>query len=232
MNFLQITARLASPIAVYDNYSPNIDGLLEWLILESQGLASSNPTEETAITVDLPLQKIEHGGLWFWAVSSPFYQYELEQSQRYRRRWDYQERNCDWGNKRASVDTSQGNTKSYDLPLYLRNTPRIDWFAVGDKPAIAEILASCKGVGKKRSQGYGQVLSWEVQEIDTDRSLVNKKIARPLPLEMRDLVPCSAISDLGCLPWGYRPPARFPCNRALCIMPQNNAVQRSQARVV
>jgi len=74
---LKVTAFLTTPIAVYDNYSPALDGLLQYFFLLKNNIPiNPNPIESDLIDVDLPLLKINLSKEdWYWAVSSPHYQY-------------------------------------------------------------------------------------------------------------------------------------------------------------
>lgn len=225
---LQITARLSTPFAAYDDWSPSLDGLLEWLILDSLGLASPNPSESEIqenreiVLSSMPLKKSEINGEWYWCVSSPCYRYQ-EQVDRYRKRWDYHEVGLNWGKRRAKWDTSQGAEKNYDLPLYLRLTEAITWYCVGDKTKIEALLESCTGLGKKRSYGYGQVNRWDISEIKDDWHLWRDgRLMRPMPymfLFGNEHLLGSGVSHR-LMDWGWRPPARLKCNQALCVMPE------------
>lgn len=225
MEPLKITAHLCSPLAVFDNYSPSLDSLLEWLILDRLNLTVPNPSpeqiEKTRPIVDeqMPLLRAEIEREWYWATSSPCYQIFNEQTDRYRKRWnpgiDSPEPN--WGKRKAKWSGSEGAEKNYDLPLYLRSTPTITWYGVGDRDRIEELLQDCKGIGKKRSCGYGQILRWEIQPHGEDWHLWRDgQLMRPIPLEF---LPADQPIDFAILNWGWRPPAWLHTNRIRCALP-------------
>ncbi|MEH2135409.1 hypothetical protein [Nostoc sp.] len=143
MQPLKITAHLGSAIATYDSWSPSLDSLLEWLLLDELNLISPNPTPEqvqaTRGTVDdrMPLSKGEIMGEWYWKVSSPCYQIVSEYTDKFRKRWDNHDQNLNWSKRKAKWSTSEVPEKSYDLPLYCRNVENITWYAVGNREAIA-----------------------------------------------------------------------------------------------
>ena len=227
MDNLQVTAHMGCAIAVYDDYSPSLDALLEWLLLDSRGLTQPNPTQgqvedsRELVFSQLPLGRGDLEGEWYWQASSPCYHYQTEITDRFRKRWDYHDRALNWGKRKAKIDTSQGAEKNYDLPLYLRLTDSIHWFCVGDKAGIEELLRDCKGVGKKRSQGHGQVLRWDVKAVEPDWHLWRDgQLMRPMPYHL--LFSHSDIlngSNTRLMQWGWRPPARLAFNQALCVMP-------------
>lgn len=222
MRPVQITAHLATPLQSFDNYSPSLDSILEWLILDAAGLASANPTLEDVersrpvVEAQMPLLKAELGGEWYWAVSSPCYLQVLEQTDRLRARWDMQDHFLDWQGKRQTWSTSEGHTKSYDLPQYLRTMAMIDWFAVGDLDGLRHWLNRwrCDRLGKKRR---AIVWQWEIQPIEQDWHLwYDGQLMRPLPTA---LLPTDRPVDCALLNWGWRPPAWLHSNRERCAMP-------------
>lgn len=225
MEPLEITAFLGSPLAVFDDYSPAFDSLLLWLLLEELNLLSPNPTSEqvknTQEIVDkkMPLLKAEINGEWYWATSSPCYRILNEQIDRYRKRWnpgvDSPEPN--WKKRKAKWSSSEGAEKNYDLPLYLRTASMIVWYAVGDRDKIQTLLNNCKGIGKKRAYGYGQVISWDVVSIDSDYHLWREdKLMRSVPLNN---LPTNRIVDCNIQKWGWRPPTWLNENIITCALP-------------
>lgn len=228
MQPLRITAKIANPFVAYDNFSPSLDALLEWYWLEERGLITPNPTPDSLVQADLPLLKGDIQGEWYWTVSSPHYILEEQQITKYRRRWDQQDKHLNWGGKRAKFSTSEGHTKSYDLPLYLRSTPQIDWFAVGDGDEILRLLEPCKSLGKKRAYGFGEIIRWEVQQVEQDWHLWGPQgqLMRPMPSR---LLTFDHVFDWAPLRWGWRPPGRLTCNQELCACPVHNVRSRAIA---
>ncbi|MFN8992997.1 MAG: hypothetical protein ACK5X3_04945, partial [Pseudomonadota bacterium] len=156
---LQIIAHMATPLAAYDDWSPSLDALIEYQLLDRLGLITPNPTAADAeknlplIFDKMPIARKILNGEWYWAVSSPHYIENHQQTSKFRKRWDYQEHHLDWGKKRAKVNGSEGHFKAYDLPRYDREMQTIHWFCVGDHDGIAELLQPVTNLGKKRSQG-------------------------------------------------------------------------------
>jgi len=105
------------------------------------------------------------------------------------------------------------------MPLKLINTPRIDWFVVGDRLQVSNLLNTCTAIGQKRSHGKGQVYQWEIKEIQEDWSrLRNGKLTRPLPIELID----NPI-QYNILRWGWKNPSWLPESISLCAMPNNQS---------
>ena len=235
MDPLKVTAHLSiGNIAVFEDHSPALDSLLEWLILDRLGMAAPNPTpaeveaSRPIVADHMPLAQGSLAGNWYWQTSGPCYRIHAESTDRFRKRWqpgaDTPEPN--WGKRKAKVEGSQGPEKSYDLPLYVRTTPAIHWYCVGDKAGIEDLLSGCAGLGKKRAYGYGQVHHWEVSTHDHDWHLWRENtLMRCIPLDAVD-----RPADFGILQWGWRPPAWLPANRILCAMPVHTVSRAVLAR--
>lgn len=231
MKPVQITAYLSNGIVVNDDWSPQLEGVVIYHILEEKGLLSPNPTKEQVRETDEILSQCcpllrdkEHG---FYYCSSPVYQYVNESQSRYRKRWSPgEEGRINWGKRKAKFSTSEGAEKAYDLPLSIRLTSRIDWYGVGDLEDLQRILNKVKGLGKKRSQGYGQVYQWEVKETEQDWSISREgTLMKPLPGEIiaNSKKFTEKIEDLkyNLLRWGWRPPSWLNENKEMCLMPNS-----------
>jgi CRISPR type IV-associated protein Csf3 len=222
---------MLSAIACYDSWSPSLDSLIEWLILDKLNLASPNPTPEhieatrPIIEREMPIGRGEIMGEWYWQVSSPSYCIVSEYTDRFRKRWQpgIDSPESAWGKRKAKWSTSEGAEKSYDLPLYCRNTPAITWYVVGDGDAIASQLVDCTHLGKKRSYGNGQVLRWEVEPIKEDWHLWrDNKLMRPMPYRLLYSDSRILLSEPVTMAWGWRPPVWLSINKEVCVMPQEN----------
>ena len=223
---LKVTAFLSAGIAVFDDWSPDLASLLEWLILDGRGMASPNPSaqdvEASRPVVDqhMPLTKGIVGAEWYWQTSSPCYTYRNESISKFRKRWapGIDSPSPNWGKRKAKWDTSQGAEKAYDLPLFVRIPPTITWYCNGDRDEIESLLQGCTGLGKKRAHGYGQVNRWEVEEIGNDWHLFgpNGELMRPIPIAA---LPTDRSVGFAIRDWGWRPPAWLSDNKTRCAMP-------------
>lgn len=95
-------------------------------------------------------------------------------------------------------------------------TALLEWYAVGDGPAVFELLRQVPFVGKRRTSGYGEVTRWEVEEGELD-GLVGYDNAplRPIPVERwhhgGDWVPMEAA---------WKAPYWDVRNRTQCFVPE------------
>ena len=225
MDNLKVTAYLAAGFAAFDDWSPDLAGLLEWMILDARGMAAPNPTPEDVeasrpvVEEFMPLERGEIGGAWYWATSSPCYSYTTEYISKFRKRWSpgIDTPMPDWGKRKAKWSGSEGQEKNYDIPNYVRVTDAVTWYCRGDGSGVRTLLQGCTGIGKKRAHGHGQVQRWEVTEVYHDWHLYgpNGELMRPIPVAaLPEAPPDFAIRD-----WGWRPPAWLPANKTRCAMP-------------
>lgn len=221
---LRITAHLATPIVVNDDFSPNLENLLVYLLLDRHGMACPNPTpadvERSRPIIEryLPLQQGVIGEEWYWQASAPWYFYDWEHQVTIHKRWDKQDQHLDWKGRRRNWSSSEGHTKGYSIILFHRMAHRIDWFCTGEPDRILELLAPCTNLGKKRR---GQVIRWQVQASE-DHHLwgANGELMKPIPLNCIDRPTNFRIQK-----WGWREPAWMNENIDTCAMPYQNAVK-------
>lgn len=67
--------------------------------------------------------------------------------------------------ERRVVTTTNGWTKSYRLPLRVRDVQRVAWLCVGDRREMLKLLNRIASIGKKGSHGFGRVNKWAVDRI-------------------------------------------------------------------
>ena len=226
MQNLKITAYLSTPIGTYDNWSPSLEGILVYKLLEEHNLLSPNPTPQQVADVQqflvnrLPLKQVTLKDEPYWAVSAPCYYIKGESIDKFRKRWDTHDRNLNWGKRKPQFKTGEGAEKSYDLPLYTRLVSTISWFLVGDKPAIKRLLSSVTHIQKKRSYGNGEVREWEIGIAYDDYHLWrDDKLIKPMPVRLIE-----EKLDNPQMQWGWKAPSWLPSNRELCYMPTDNVI--------
>lgn len=227
MQPLQINALLSTPFVAYDNWSPSLDNLLIWLLLDRAGLSVTMPTPEVAkqnqsfIEDNLPLAIGYLEGEWYHQVSSPHYQYDWETITKTHKAWNRQDQHLDWKGKRRIWITEGFHTKSRVNLLPERSAPRIDWFCIGDPAGIQQLLNNCNHLGKQKR---GQVIGWQIYEIENDLHLwgPGEQLMRPIPMQfLPDGKPHRRMK------WGWRSPIFLPENIAECALPVANVVNFS-----
>jgi CRISPR type IV-associated protein Csf3 len=178
---LRIEATLQSPIVLYDPIF--LDSILTLAVHISQGRYESPINFEDIIYVDIPLEKCRD----VWCASAGMF-VSRESKEVWHKKFasEYEEMIDFAGNKEAIV-TGNGPYRSYAMPLIVSSTPRVIWFARGDKVEVEKLLTYITALGKKRAIGYGQIAKWVVTEIENDRSITMPGgVSRHIPTDYGD----------------------------------------------
>lgn len=219
MEPLLITAHTPAGFAASDPWSPSLDGILAyWLLREQLGdeeFALGATGQMPMVTpTDLPLERFEWAGTWWWACSSPIYDIITEYLHYDHRRFDAMEaeRFAELGAGRR-VATGAGPYKQYRQAQRIILASEVRWHCVGEPCEIRRLLCRCTSIGAGGTRGLGRVSGWDVTAEGADPWLA--RLLRPLPVD--------AARDLGIsgpeMDWGIRPPARALENHCICVMP-------------
>lgn len=189
---LRIRAYLQSGV-ISDPYLP-IDAILYSAACRDSIEAHhvmSRPGESSvreSLGVKLPIRKANtKHDTWFY--KSSFAQWPrntIEDSQAYSKRVNVKRTNLiDFGKKKGKIETARGRYKGYYIKVYYRHCLHLDWYVDGDKEAIERLLAHVTFIGKKASQGWGSVLSWQVEAWPEDWSVRNGQgeLVRSVPID-------------------------------------------------
>lgn len=87
------------------------------------------------------------------------------------------------GKGKKRIDVGGGPMKNYHMPIVLRSYKTIDFYVRGDMEEVKRLLTTQIGyLGKKGSQGFGQIKEWKFEEIEEDYSIFKDgKLMRPIP---------------------------------------------------
>ena len=172
---LRITAYLRTGV-VADRWLP-LDGIL----LYQACRAALGPQDFTtpgggAVPggVAMPLQ-VRNAGTdeWYYACSwaQPQPWWAAEGRDHWNKRFDQGFAYLvDFQGRRGKIIVEQGTYKAYHMPLFYYAALRVEWYAVGERTAIADLLSTCTHLGKKGAQGWGRVAEWHVDPWPEDWS--------------------------------------------------------------
>lgn len=166
----------------------------------------------------LPFSKVNQDSeAWFYACS--FAQWSRPMAlgnEAYSKRFDLAKSIdfVDFGNKVGKVDTMRGRYKNYRNDVYYRHALYVDWYAKGDKEEIERLLSFCTHIGKKASQGWGEVIRWEVVEWHESWAIrdAQNRLMRAVPIE----------SSRTKYVYGIRPSYWLPKHQFPVVMPLQN----------
>jgi CRISPR type IV-associated protein Csf3 len=172
----------------------NFDGILAHLLLRKllednfYYLPSSMPIDFFEL-LDLPLKKLEYSSdLFIYHSSISFFEKEkIYIDKIYKRFEDRKMRFMDPG-RSTKIDITRGRFKNYMINLPYLPSSEIIFFGFGDVQEIKSLLQYLPGLGKKIAAGFGFFKSFDIKEIEQDKSLINQenKAMRPIPCEFLD----------------------------------------------
>lgn len=233
---LQVHAHLAHGIAHGPPWAVSLDGLLAAELWGEQKAAARTAgrdvpaldPHEIPADLDLPLAKCTRAGgeTWHWAATCAYPETvtSMPQTRYWTGRADHRALGQLAASMPATISDRQGPYRARVMPLLVTPTRTVCWRAVGDPTRIQDLLFGIDAIGKKRSQGEGRVLRWEIQEtpgIDhwTAAHLhPDGALGRPAPEAcLLGKKPRPRTGGRGLA--GIRPPHMHPARRGNLILP-------------
>lgn len=246
MQPLQITAYLAGSIALSRPEDLSFDGILASQMLRrhfgDEFYYLPDP-KECIFFLRLPLEmrgkpserivnlqtgekwieqcaKLIDDSLWYWSCSSSQIEIKGRDTQYWNKRFDTQaslSNHINFGGKVEKILIEQGRYKAYHMPVSMLICNKIVWYAYGDAEAISELLDGVQGIGKKRSQGQGHVLKWDISTLQDDWSeWRDHRLMRPLPGPLALNINWQEPPNIQHI--AFRSPQWHPVNQALCVV--------------
>ncbi|OIV39162.1 hypothetical protein BIV57_02090 [Mangrovactinospora gilvigrisea] len=169
-----VRAHLASGIALDAQWGTALDGLLASAIwaarkamLHERGIPTA-PLADNPEPADMPLplaRCVSSDGAWHWAATCALPE-QLAADDTEVRYWtghlDQRHAEQVAATMPRQLYTHQGRWRSHHMPLVITMCRSVTWQAVGDPAAVRALLEPLMAIGKKRAQGEGMVLRWEV----------------------------------------------------------------------
>lgn len=168
---LKIVMTLGSPI--YATGQPlHLDALLSYLRIRHEPGQSHGPHAAAwepgeADEPSLPLDRIRDGSRWWWRASAV----EINGAgsrQFWGKRFDREHLAEIAMGKATQVVTSLGPLKDMKVPVEAVFLPSLTWYAVGERSRVYDGLRRLRFLGKKGSQGYGEITSLSVERVEVD----------------------------------------------------------------
>jgi len=209
----KVTCHLSSPLA---GDAPYLDAMMEFVQSERTGKdmhIQKWQHIEPVGTVSVPLTRESFGGVdSIPKCSAPIVESLSSFKEHFAKRIGVENAPLLRENERKVVSVGNLWTKSYRLPLEVRPVSRIAWFVSSDDlDHVGDILNGIHSIGKKRSQGFGRIAQWVIEETEHDWSWFadtphGKLLMRVLPW-------CESLRQ--CIGWkrafaGWAPPYWHP----------------------
>lgn len=223
---LQVRAHLAAGTVQAAPWGIALDGLLAaetWSDHKAAAADQGLPIPEVATLPEdlpLPLARCEGSGgdTWHWASTCAFPEQRADVDVRYwSSRLDHRAAEQAADHLPNVLSDRQGRYQARRMPLITMPCSSIVWWAVGDIAAIRSLVTPITAIGKKRSQGEGHVLRWDVTELrDVDPWTAahlhpDHSLGRPTPSSC--LEGHTVIGDGGFGTAGLRPPYMHPARQ-------------------
>lgn len=214
---LKITAHLYDGFVSKFDWVPAIDGILAWAdLVNKMGLDefifTKTLLDQQVPHEDLPIKKEFFNGDWWYQCSRPIYTATAIVPYYIHRRFNAKD--AEQFSDAKTVETTKTGYKNYRILLRKRITPCVNWYVVGDRDAISDLLKSMTHIGAKSSVGMGRVKQWEVDP--DDRAIEFARLCRPLPIEFASQNKITGVN----MTWSHRPPYQLLANKRVCVIPE------------
>lgn len=242
---MQITAYVAGSIALARPEDLALDGLLSYQLLRrhfGEEFYFLPDPKETLLFAKIPLgmrgrpslpvqllntgdkwiaakEGLKDESLWYWACSSAQIDVKGRDTQYWNKRFDTQAElsdHIDFGGKVEKILIEQGRYKAYHMPLPTLVCDKVTWYAYGDMEKVAELLSPIAAMGKKKCQGNGSVLRWEITPMQEDWSeWRNNQLMRSIPGPLAKNVQWHG--GFNAQHTAFRAPQWHAGNQAMCV---------------
>lgn len=166
--------------------------------------------------VGLPLRQLPGNR---WAASRGVYKQLAEKIEHWNKRPDFfaPDKIDFLDMDKGLISDSVGGYRAYRTPNVIRviKDGIIDFYCMGHKDDILDLLSYIPAVGKKPSMGWGIVAEWTAEEIDEDYSLMHPEcgLMRPTPVEEIEL------DGYPMMDYSVKPPYWKQGNKRRCYIP-------------
>lgn len=233
---LRVTATMSTGIACTIPWGIALDGLLASELrahqkarLDHDGIDYAPAMDQDCPPdLDLPLARCELDQTWHWAATCGFPDDPTIRPDvhTWTKRVDPRHLEQTVEVLPKVLSERQGRWKAHRMPVLVTPTRTLTWHAIGDPEAILELLEGIPAIGKKRAQGEGHVLSWDISPAgDLDLFTAGHlhpdgTLGRPVPTGCLADHP-ALRTQLGSA--GIRPPYMHPSRRATAYLPTPQA---------
>jgi CRISPR type IV-associated protein Csf3 len=121
---------------------------------------------------------------------------------------------------KKKIDIVRGQYKLYSMKLPVQYSPVVNFYCSGDKTMLMKLCSQVQGLGKHRGVGGGNVVSFTIEKVAEDNSIIYKdRVMRALPLayckENHISIENRTIAQLA-----YKPPFWDKSQFKLCVSPE------------
>ena len=168
--------------------------------------------------IGLPLRQLRGNR---WAASKGVYTELSQQVEYYNKRPDFfaSDKIGYLDQAKGLISDSVGIYRAYRNPIITRTIQngKIEFYCIGHKDGISDLLLRIPAVGKKPSMGFGIIKHFEIEECDEDYTVWHPDhgLMKPMPVEEAD----ERCKTYPIFRYGVKPPYWKPCNATVCYVP-------------
>lgn len=167
--YFKVTFNLDGSGLIYDPYEPiHLDALIHWCLVPFHRTKNGLSRDDIPDDIPLPLEKQHIGGSWVWQASALFPEGESMESLQY---WRKKFRQNRIELTKGSPNLQNGPYREYNMPTPKLHCLKMVAYASGNRKEVKRLLKNIKFIGKKRSYGYGRVVSIDFEETPENWSL-------------------------------------------------------------
>ncbi len=216
---LKITAHLMDGRFSSANGVIMLDSIVyhAWFIKHAPWVFDDIYEEKNIGHVGLPFKQLPENR---WAASKGVYETMSETVEHYNKRPDFfaGDKSNYLKMDKGVINESAGVYRAYRNPQLIRTVKngKIDFYAIGHKNELQEMLSMMIGVGKKVSMGFGIVDKWEIEDIDQDYTTEHPDYGLMRPIEVEK---SEKKYDCPIMMYAIKPPYWKNKNMRLCYVP-------------
>lgn len=179
--------------------------------------------------VGLPLRQLPGNR---WAASMGIYEQLSERIEYWNKRPDFfaADKTDFLDMDKGQISDSVGLKRAYRTPQVIRTVKDgvVEFYCMGHKDEILDLLSYISAVGKKPAMGWGTVETWTAEEIAEDYSYTHPEygLMRPTPIDDAELTGYAVME------YAVKPPYWKPCNRRRCYVPNVNRERQENIFVI
>lgn len=216
---LKITAHLKDGRFSSANGIIMLDSILyhAWFLKHMPDVFQDAYEQKDIGNVGLPLRQLPGNR---WSASKGIYEEIGQDIEHYNKRPDFfaGDKYHYLKEKKGIISDAQGVYRAYRNPQLIRTVKDgiIEFYAVGHKDEVLDLLSYMIGVGKKTVIGYGQVESWEAEDIEEDYTTEHPEYGLMRPIEVEG---SEKKYDCPIMMYAIKPPYWKQKNMRLCYVP-------------
>ena len=163
----------------------------------------------------LPLLQLENNQ---YASSMGFYKQLDQRIEHWHKKPDWDKQQDHLQLDKGKIKESVGAERAYRMPQVIRTISDMEFYCVGTKEKIIDLLSYMPAIGKKPSAGWGRVARWSVESIETDYSASHPDCGITKPISIEEDIPDAGEYRIGDI--AIRPPAWKHTNQKTCYIPK------------